>query len=133
MSRIGLSYTSPNGGGAYNFILDNFGGFELPRSYEASASFSDSANGATLSSGPAYKQKHQWVISTIMPKGDAVDFDSMFGAWDADRGLGLPVACGLVDTTFGPEVQATVVFVTPPSYTHMGPGFTLVSFGLKEV
>ena len=132
MARIGISYTSQNGGVVYNFVLDNFGGFEMPRSYESSTSFTDSANGASLLTGPAYKQKYQWVISTVMPDSSALNFDSMFRSWDEDRGEGLPVACGLTDTTFGPQVDANVVFVTPPSYTYMGPALTLVSFGLKE-
>ena len=132
MSSIGISYSPQGGGTPYNFVLDNFGGQELPRSYEASASFSDSANGATLLSGPAYRQKYQWVISSLMPDSDALSFDEMFRAWDLDRGNGLPVGCGLIDETFGPSVSATVVFVTPPVYTYMGPQFTLVSFGLKE-
>lgn len=131
MKRIGISYT-PQSGGPYNFILDNFGGMEIPRSYQASASFSDSANGASILTGPAYVQKYQWVISTVMPDSDAFSFDAMFRAWDLDRSNGLPVACGLTDTTFGPQVDATVVFVTPPSYTRMGTRFALVSFGLME-
>lgn len=132
MSSIGISYSPQGGGTPYNFVLDNFGGNEMPRSYESSASFSDSANGATLLTGPAYRQKYQWVISSIMRSPDALQLDEMFRAWDLDRGDGLPVGCGLIDNTFGPSVNATVVFITPPTYTYMGPRLTLVSFGLKE-
>ena len=132
MASIGISYSPQGGGTPYNLVLDNFGGQELPRSYESSASFGNSANGAVIMSGPAYRQKFQWVISSLVPDTDALLFDEMFRAWDSDRGNGLPVACGLIDNTFGPSVSANVVFITPPSYTYMGPRLTLVSFGLKE-
>ena len=68
-----------------------------------------------------------------MPKDDAEEFNKMFRDWDADRGNGLPVGCGVTDTTFGSQVDATVVFATPPSFTYYGTQFMLVSFGLKEV
>ena len=131
MSVLGLSY-SAQGGGVYNFVLDNFGGNEMPRSYESSASFSSSANGASILTGPAYRQKYQWVISTIMPTASAHEFDEMFVDWDTDRSAGYPVALGVNDQTFGATVTGNAVFVTPPSYTRMGPQLTLVSFGLLE-
>lgn len=131
MSQIGLSYTS-SGGTVHNIVLDNFGDNAMPRTYQASASFSDSANGTSIISGPAYKQKYQWVISSVVPKTVATDFDTMFQDWDQDRSSGLAAACGVTDETFGPTVNTSAVFATPPSYTYMGPGFTMVSFGLME-
>lgn len=133
MAQIGISYTPSGGSPAYNFVLDNFGEQNMPRTYLSSTDFSQSANGASVISGPAFAQKYQWAISTVMPTTDAGDFDAMFRAWDQDRAAGLPVACGVTDTTFGAEVNASVVFATPPSYTYFGPGFSLVSFGLMEV
>lgn len=132
MPQLGISYTS-SGGTSYNFVLDNFGGNEFPRSYESTASYSSSANGAAILTGPTYVQKYQWVVATVMQPGDAVDFEAMFRAWDADRAQGLPAACGITDTTFGPQLDANAVFVTPPSFTRMGPGYTMVAFGLLEV
>ena len=131
MSVIGLSYTA-QGGSVYNFVLDNFGGNEMPRSYESSVNFSSSANGASILTGPAYRQRYQWVISTIMPTTTAEQFDQMFTDWDTDRSAGYPVALGVNDETFGSAVTGDAVFVTPPSYTRMGPQLTLVSFGLLE-
>ena len=131
MSQIGLAYTS-QGGTSHNFVIDNFGGNDLPRTYQASAEYGSSANGAVLQSGPAFRQKYQWAISTIMSKSDAADFDEMFTDWDADRAAGYPVACGITDETFGAVVNGSVVFGTPPSYTRLGPGLMLVSFGLLE-
>ena len=131
MKRIGLSYTS-QGGTTYNIIIDNFGDRAIPRTYESSAVFSDSANGAGIVSGPAYKQKFQWVISTLTTREKAEEFDIMFAAWDQDRAAGLPAACGIIDQTFGPDVVANAVFVTPPSYVCLSPRDYLVSFGLKE-
>lgn len=129
---IGISYTD-SGSVAYNFQIDNFGTNAYPRSYVGSASFSLSANGANLLGGPAYRQKYQWVISTVMETQLAREFDIMFRIWDADRALGLPAACGIIDQTWGPDVDTDAVFVTPPTYTRLGPAMTLVSFGLQEV
>ena len=131
MSRIGLSYTS-QGGTVYNFIIDNFGDRAIPRTYQSSASFSDSANGASIISGPAYKQKFQWVISTLITKTQAESFDQLFNAWDEDRANGFSAACGIIDETFGPDVNTSAVFVTPPSYVCLSPRDYLVSFGLAE-
>ena len=129
---IGISYTA-DGGTAYNFQIDNFGDNAMPRSYVGSASFDLSANGASILGGPAYRQKYQWVISTLMQTADAQNFDVMFRAWDADRAAGLTAACGITDQTWGPDVDTNAVFVTPPSYTYTSPQLTLVSFGLQEV
>lgn len=129
---IGISYTD-SGSTAYNFQIDNFGDNAYPRSYMDSASFDMSANGASILGGPAFRQKYQWVISTIMQTTDAEAFDVMFQSWDYDRATGLNAACGLIDETWGPDVSANVVFVTAPSYARMGPRLTLVSFGLQEV
>ena len=118
---------------AYEFIIDNFGDNAYPRSYMGSVSFDLSANGASMLGGPAYKQKYQWVVSTIMQTADAEGFDVMFQAWDTDRGKGLSAACKVVDKTWGSTVNTSAVFVTAPSYTRLGPRLTLVSFGLQEV
>ena len=129
---IGISYTA-DGGSVYNFQIDNFGDNAMPRSYVGSASFDMSANGASILGGPAYRQKYQWVVSTIMQTTEAETFDTMFQAWDADRAAGLTAACGVIDQTWGPDVSTSAVFVTPPSYTRLSPILTLVSFGLQEV
>lgn len=129
---IAISYTA-DGGAVYNFQIDNFGDNAMPRSYTSSALFNTSASGANLLGGPAYRQKYQWVVSTIMQTTDAESFDIMFQAWDSDRASGLSAACGIIDQTWGPDVDTNAVFVTPPSYTRLGPILTLVSFGLQEV
>ena len=129
---IGISYTD-SGSTVYNFQIDNFGDNAKPRSYVGSLSFDLSANGTNILSGPAYQQKYQWVISTIMQTTDAESFDVMFQSWDADRAQGLAAACGIIDETWGPDVNTNAVFVTAPTYTYMGPELTMVSFGLQEV
>ena len=130
--RIGISYT-PSGGSVYSFQIDNFGDNAMPRSYVGSISYEMSANGTNILGGAAYKQKYQWVVSTIMETPVAKNFDLMFQLWDIDRANGLPAACGLVDETWGPTITTSVVFVTAPTYTRMGPRLTMVSFGLTEV
>ena len=129
---IGISYTK-SGGPAYSFQVDNFGDNAMPRSYVGALDFDLSANGANILGGPAYRQKYQWVISTIMQTTDAESFDLMFQAWDTDRAAGLTAACGVVDQTWGPEITTNVIFVTAPTYARLGPQLTLVSFGLQEV
>ena len=132
MSQIGISFTSAESTD-YSFIFTNFGDTEMPRSYQSNASFSLSANGTSILGGPAYRQKYQWILSSIVEKEEAVQIDALFQAWDTDRAQGLPAACGIIDQTFGAEVSTSAVFVTPPSYNRLSPRLTLVSFGLEEV
>ena len=133
MSQIGVSFTPSGGSPVYSFVFDNFGDNALPRSYQSEASFSQSANGTSIQEGPAYRQKYIWVISSVVETVKAVEFDAMFQSWDTDRSSGLPVACGIIDQTFGVEVSASAVFSTPPTYVRMGPKFTMIAFGLTEV
>ena len=133
MLQIGVSFTPSGGSPVYSFVFDNFGDNALPRNYQSEASFSQSANGTAILGGPAYRQKYLWAISSLIPTSKAVQVDTMFQAWDADRSTGLPVACGITDETFGATITTSVVFSTPPTYVRMGPQLTLVSFGLTEV
>ena len=133
MSQIGVSYTPSGGSPVYSFVFDNFGDTVLPRNYQSSASFSQSASGSSIISGPAFRQKYLWVISSVIDESQAVSFDEMFHSWDADRSSGLSVALGVVDTTFGATVDSSAIITTPPTYVRMGPRFMLVSFSLTEV
>jgi len=117
----------------HNIVIDNFGDNAMPRTYMGDVSFGQSANGTSILEGPAFRQKYQWVISTIMYKSVALDFDALFRDWDALRATGAAAACGIADTTWGSQVNANVIFATPPSYTRMSPQYVLVSFGLMEV
>lgn len=132
MSTIGVSYT-PNGGSpVYSFVFDKFSDGALPRQYTNNASFSFSANGASIITGPSYSQKRIWAISSPIPESDAASFDAMYRAWDADRAAGLPAAVGIIDNTFGSSVNTSAVFSTAPSYSKFGPTHMMVSFGLTE-
>lgn len=133
MSQIGISFTPSSGTPVYNFVFDNFGGNELPRTYSGSAAFNNSANGTSIISGPAYRQKYIWAISSIIPTTEATAVNEMFLTWDQDRASGLPAAIGVADETFGAVINASAIFSTPPSFVRMGPKFTMVSFGLTEV
>lgn len=133
MSQIGVSFTPSSGSPIYSFTFDNFGDNSLPRTYQSNVSFSQSANGTSILDGPAYRQKYIWTISSIVDTTYAVQVDAMYQAWDSDRSAGLPVACGVIDQTFGPEVNTSAVFSTPPSYVRLSPALTLVSFALTEV
>ena len=132
MSQIGISFTSADGA-VHDFVFTNFGDTEMPRSYQSTASFTLSANGTSILGGPAYRQKYQWVLSSIVETEEALLLDALFQAWDTDRAQGLPAACGITDQTFGAEVLTSAVFATPPSYNRLSPRLTLVSFGLEEV
>jgi hypothetical protein len=133
MSQIGVSYTPSGGSPVYNFVFDNFGDNALPRSYQGSATFTQSANGASIIAGPAFRQKYMWAFASIVTKEEAALFDEMFQAWDADRSAGIPAAVGVTDETFGPSVSASAVITTPPTYNRMGPRLMLVAFSLTEV
>lgn len=133
MSQIGVSYTPSGGSPVYSFVFDNFGDNSLPRTYQGSAGFEQSANGTSIINGPAFRQKYLWAISSIVTAAQAASFDEMFQSWDTDRAAGLPAVVGVTDNTFGPSVSTSAVISTPPSYSRMGPQFMLVSFALAEV
>ncbi|HAW77980.1 MAG TPA: hypothetical protein DCW74_19870 [Alteromonas australica] len=133
MSQIGVSFTPSAGSPVYSIVFDNFLDEGFPRNYQGEATFSQSANGATILDGPAYRQKYIWVISSLVPHATAISLDALFQAWDLDRSNGLPVACGVVDMTFGATVTTSAVFSTPPTYTYMGGDLTMVTFGLTEI
>ncbi len=130
MSTIGIAYS---GASSHNIVIDNFGDNAMPRSYVGSISYDLSSNGASILGGPAYRNKYQWVISTIVLKQTALDIDAMYQDWDTSRALGENAACGIIDETWGPAVNTSAVFVTAPRYTRLGPVYVLVSFGLQEV
>jgi hypothetical protein len=132
-NSIGISYTPSGGSPVYSFLFENFAPGELPRSYSNSTSFSFSANGSAIVSGSAGQQKRIWAISGPLPTSQAVSFDAMYRSWDLDRGNGLAAAVGIIDKTFGPDVNTSALITTPPTYARMGPKFVLVSFGLTEV
>lgn len=131
-ATLGIAYTS-QGGSDYNFVLDNFGDFGYPRSFVSDATFERSASGVFVLGGTSFRQKYQWVVSSVMKEFDAQSFQVMFQLWDADRADGYNAALGIEDRTFGGTVTADAIIVTPPSFTRMGPGLTMVSFGLQEV
>ena len=133
MSQIGVSFTPSGGSPVYNFLFYNFGGNDLPRTYQAQTSFSQSANGTSILDGPSYRQKYIWALSSVVTTAEAAQIDAMFQAWDSDRSEGLPAACGVIDETFGATVTANAIFSTVPTYTRMGPQFMMVSFGLSEI
>jgi hypothetical protein len=133
MSQIGISFTPNAGSPVYNIVIDNFDSTDMPRSYQESAAFSRSINGTNILTGSAFRQKYMWVISTMMTKADALEFDAMFQAWDLDRAAGLAVAVGVSDATWGPTVNTSAVISTPPSYVRVSPTHTVVSFGMMEV
>jgi len=133
MSQIGISFTPSGGSPVYNIIIDNFGGTDMPRTYQENVSFEKSATGSSLLTGPAYRQKYMWAISTVVTTAIAQEIDSLFRDWDTDRAAGLAVACGVADTTFGSQVNASAVFSVSPTYVRLSPKYTLVSFGLMEV
>lgn len=135
MSSIGVSYTPSGGSPVYNFVLKDFTDTALPRTYSNAAAFSQSVSGSVIVDGPAYSQKHIWAVSTIMSEADAVSFDAMFKAWDADRASGLSAAVGIIDQTFGPQISTSAVFSTAPTYAMFGNNMSnvVVSFGLSEI
>lgn len=132
MSSIGVSYTPNAGSPVYSFLFSEFVDDGLPRQYINTASFDFSANGASIITGPAYAQKHIWAISSLLSNAEAASFDAMFMAWDSDRAAGLPAAVGIIDETFGAQVNTSAVFSTAPTYSKFSHTHMVVSFGLTE-
>ena len=128
---IAIAYTS-SGGTVYNVTFSDFLGEDLPRSYGAAGSFSNSANGTSILAGPAFAQKYIWGFSVLMTKAEAEAVNNLFLAWDADRAQGRAVAVGLIDETFGGSLTTSATITTPPSYAKAG-NFYEVSIGLTQV
>ena len=134
MSTIVVSYTSQHSPfTAHSVELKFFSGGEISRTYSGNSTFSLSANGSNVISGPAYRQKYIWGVSAVVTKAEALAFDAMFQDWDTDRAQGLPVVCGVVDGTFGATVNASAIYSTPPSFTKLGPNTYALDFGLSEI
>jgi hypothetical protein len=132
MAVIAVSFTS-SASDVYNFVFDKFFDTTIPRSYVESNTFSFSVSGTAILNGPAYRQKRIWAINSLLTNEQAEDFDEMYIAWDQDRSEGLNVALGLADTTFGPQINANVIFSTPPTYQKFDPRHMLVAFGVTEI
>lgn len=132
MSSIGVSYTPNAGSPVYSFLFSEFVDGQLPRQYVNNASFDFSANGASIITGPSYSQKRIWAISSVLPNAEAANFDAMFRAWDGDRATGLPAAVGVIDETFGAQVNTSAVFSTAPTYSKFSHTHMVLSFGLTE-
>ena len=134
MAAIGISYTAQQGAQTvYNIIIDKFLGNDLPRTYSGAVDFSTSANGTSILTGPAHRQKYIWAISALVSKEVALQIDAMYKDWDADRAKSLGAGCGLTDETFGDPITTAVVFSTAPSFNRLSPVSWEVNFGLTEV
>ena len=131
-SRIGISYT-PSGGGSYNFLFDNFVDRILPRAYAGQYNYELSVTGAQVMSGAAFEDKYVWTIACYVTETEALQFDQMYQAWDADRATGQTAAVGVADETFGPTVNGSAIFLTPPRIDRLSPKTYLLSFGLQGV
>lgn len=132
MAVVAVSFTS-SANDVYNFVFDKFFDPAIPRSYVETANFNFSVSGTAILNGPAYRQKRIWAINSLLTNEQAEDFDEMYIAWDQDRSEGLNVALGLIDTTFGAQVSANVIFSTAPTFQKFDPRNMLVAFGVTEI
>ena len=132
---IGLSYTSQENEGApaIEILLTQFTDEDIPRTYQETASFTTSANGASVITGPAFRQKYIWGISVLVTKAQALKIDEIFQSWDSDRANGYTAAVGVTDNTFGAELVTSAIISTPPNFTRLSPDNWIVAFGLTEV
>ena len=130
---LGISYTPNAGTPVYDITFTDFTDNSLPRVYDSSLNYGQSVTGASVLTGPAFRQKYMWTISAHLTKTKALELDAMFQAWDEDRSNGLNAAVGLIDKTFGPEISTSAIFSTTPSYVYYSGAVVVVSFGLSEV
>lgn len=128
---IGIAYSGT--GGTHNVVFREFLTQSIPRQYESTTSFTRSASGASILAGNSGVQKRIWVVSAHVTQAEAQELDDMFAAWDTDRANGQTVGCGLTDTCWGPTINATVIFSTPPSYIYINPKLAQVDFAVTEV
>lgn len=130
---IGLAYTAQSGGGdVYNVVIKDLRDNALARTYVSNNSYSYSANGASLLTGPAFRQKYVWTVSAFLAPEEALTLDGMFRAWDADRGTGLPAAIGVTDQLFGDTVDTSAVFTVPPAFARYSAKTWQVDFAIQE-
>ena len=129
---LSIAYTS-QAGTAYNLTFREFSDQTIGRTYIPQGDFSRSVSGTQILTGPPTRTKFLWAISAPLQKPDALILDSMYRAWDQDRGTGISAAVGVLDQNFGPDVSGSAVFSTPPSFTYMSESFIVVDFALTEV
>lgn len=130
---LGISYTPIAGTPVYDITIKEFTDNSLPRLYDSQIAYGTSVTGASVLEGPAFAQKYIWTISAHFTKEKALELDAMFRAWDEDRSTGANAALGLIDRTFGPEVNTTVLFSSAPSFVYLSPSVIVGSFGLSEI
>lgn len=129
---IGIAYSSQSSG-TFNVVFKNFTDNIFPRSYESQSNFTRTSSGTTALAGSGSQQKRIWAVSALVSKGDALELETMFRAWDLDRSDGYSAACGLTDDCFGPSLTTNVVFTTPPSFAWAGPQLVQVDFAVTEL
>jgi len=132
MAAFAIAYTA-EGGTSHNIVFRQFTDRAISRQYDGSVEFQRTASGASALQGRSSRQKYTWVISSVVTKAVALELDALFRDWDEDRASGKAAACGIIDQTFGPDVNANVVFITPPAYTWLSPALAQVDFGITEV
>ena len=96
---LGISYTPVAGSPVYDITISNFTDTTLPRTYLSDVSYGQSLKGATILTGPAFRQKYIWTISAHLSPAKAQELDAMFRAWDTDRSDGYSAALGPVSYT----------------------------------
>ena len=135
MAGIAIAYTTQAVGlsQTYNIVFTDFTSQDLPRQWENAASFGRSQTGALLQQGPRFSQKYIWTIDCLIDTDVAEDLNALYAAWDYDRSLGMSVAVGITDATFGEPIQSQATFSTAPTFTYASPRKTIVSFGLTQV
>ena len=129
---LSIAYTS-QAGTAYNLTFREFSTQTIGRSYLPQVELSRAVSGSQILTGPPNRAKYLWAISAPLKKEDALVLDSMYRAWDQDRGTGISAAVGILDQNFGPDVSGSAVFSTPPSFTYISKTFIVVDFALTEV
>ena len=129
---LSIAYTS-QAGTAYNLTFREFTTQEIARTYLPQVELARSVSGSQILSGPPGRAKFLWTVSAPLQKSDALILDSMYRAWDQDRGQGISAAVGILDQNFGPDVSGSAVFSTPPIFTYVSKTFIICDFGLTEV
>lgn len=134
MAGLAIAYTKQSSGSqTWNLVFTDFTSRDLPRQWENAASFGRSQTGALIQGGPRFTQKYIWTIDCMVDEDIAYQLDDLYKAWDYDRSIGLSVAVGVTDATFGTTISTQATLTTAPSFTYASPRKTIVSFGMVQV
>ncbi len=132
MSALAIAYTAQSGD-VVNITYRNFTTEEVMRTYAPTTAFQRTVGGTQVLNGPSNISKYIWAVSAITDRATALALQELYENWDYDRASGVSAAVGVLDETWGSNVNASAVFSTAPTWTYVTEYYVINTFGLTEV